>query len=290
MLASLVTLMVCLVYKMTTPALGVCAKRNTVKSHADIMSVAEQARDTDEWWGIGGVRFSLLDEVRTTGAWVDSSSALYTSTESVPPADVLEYCTPKTQALSPGCLRDGTDRVCEGGTPCSRRVVKYKLEEAGNYFVGVFARSVTSLLRFSVGVGVGVDEVWGGARVGREGSHDIFGRRGKALVETYARVSVAHGVGVSIGLVGVPATFFIRSKDKYGNLQNSGGDLFEIDFAGPCGTDQTAEEYVNCTDIIDPQPVRSVIDLGGGEYFAMYTLTRGGKYDMRVTLHNIHIR
>ena len=32
------------------------------------------------------------------------------------------------------------------------------------------------------------------------------------LIQTYPRVSVAHGPGVSIGLTGVPASFYLRSK------------------------------------------------------------------------------
>jgi hypothetical protein len=42
----------------------------------------------------------------------------------------------------------------------------------------------------------------------------------------------------------VPTTFYIRAKDKYGNLRLTGGDAFHISFQGPCGTQQDTRAQV----------------------------------------------
>jgi hypothetical protein len=44
----------------------------------------------------------------------------------------------------------------------------------------------------------------------------------------------------------VPTTFYIRAKDKYGNLRLTGGDAFHISFQGPCGTQQDTRAQVFC--------------------------------------------
>jgi hypothetical protein len=108
-----------------------------------------------------------------------------------------------------------------------------------------------------------------------------------------------------VGLTGVPTTFYIRAKDKYGNLRTSGGDAYVVRFQGPCGVDQdTGAEYSSCANASstnlaargEPEPahlpnVRThIFDLGDGSYLASYVLTAGGTYAMAVKLHGLHIR
>jgi hypothetical protein len=131
------------------------------------------------------------------------------------------------------------------------------------------------------------------------------GAEALALIQTYPRVTVAHGPGISIGLTGVPTTFYIRAKDKYGNLRTTGGDGYSLSFQGPCGINQdTGSQYASCTNSstthsaskgqMEPAAVGGVrthvFDLGDGAYLASYVLTAGGKYAMSVKLQGLHIR
>jgi hypothetical protein len=51
--------------------------------------------------------------------------------------------------------------------------------------------------------------------------------------ETYAGQCIAHGLGLSGGIVGITSSFAIESKDKVGNSKTVGGDIFEVLLQGP---------------------------------------------------------
>ena len=270
----------------------------------------------DRSWGIGALTVTYQHSSRRSAQWVDLDTSLYASNQSLPPTEALDVCTPANPTAGPGCVwGEGGARVCEGGTKCSSRSLMYRLGAAGEYFVGVYGLAVPggAALAFDIGAtvhqnayarGAEVPDAWDDGGGGREPWVSV-GRRAAplALIETYPRVSVAYGAGVSTGLIGVPATFYIRAKDKYGNVRTTGGDAYRLSFQGPCGIAQdTGQQHPACVNASatyrpgEPEPatvanVRTfVFDLGDGAYLASYVLTVGGSYAMSVRLHGQHIR
>ncbi len=123
----------------------------------------------------------------------------------------------------------------------------FRLTESGSYFVGIFGANISAdsrgFLPFTIRATVDGDENEGGGgddaythegasalyrgsdgRVVYQGSGqsvvytgsnammNLRGRRWLPMVQTYAPLTVAHGPGVSVALVGVPASFYIRAK------------------------------------------------------------------------------
>jgi hypothetical protein len=272
-------------------------------------------------WGLGALEISYQHSSRRSAQWVDSSTLLYASNMSIPPTEVQDECTPSNPFPADGCRwnEPHTVRSCQDTDLCSTRAMMYRLSTAGEYFVGVYGLSVTNSLPFTIRTAVrhtafdaGEEGLWDTAsdEAGRNPWVTV-GRRAEALalVETYPRVTVAHGPGVSVGLTGVPATFYIRAKDKYGNLRTTGGDGYHLSFQGPCGIEQdSSAQYPACVNAsasyLDkakcpsacnepaavPHVRTYVFDLGDGSYLASYVLTAGGQYAMSVKLHGLHIR
>ena len=255
----------------------------------------------DEWWGITFMNLSWVSvDGGVTNSWGWGGSEFlsgegYALNGTLAPAEIADTCTPRVDALAEGCEYVGGDsgvRACTGGSLCSIREVSWRLEGGGGeYFVGVYGYNVSEgddTLPFIIKTVVDSDQDTG---FGRQPSVGVgFRSNVGPLIQTYSRTSVAHGPGISVGITGIPATFYVWSRDKYGNPQRAGGDVYQLDFTGPCGYAVDGEEYANCSNATEPAPMTHVVDLGRGEYFASYVLTRGGRYTMSVRHKGVHVR
>jgi len=112
--------------------------------------------------------------------------------------------------------------------------------------------------------------------VSHEGYH-IMGSPFKTIVtpsETCAIECMATGLGLSGGITGVPAEFFIQSVDKFGNKRTSGGDLFRV--AIKDGNKVLAYGQVR--------------DQGTGSYSVSYKVQCIGSVLIAVELNGAHIK
>jgi len=88
---------------------------------------------------------------------------------------------------------------------------------------------------------------------------------------------IISGPGVTYGLVSQPVFFSLQARDTYGNLTSNGGEKFEVKISAP----DSAPGRGDATEPPDP-PI--ITDRGDGSYLVSHTMTRKGRYDVRVEL------
>ena len=108
---------------------------------------------------------------------------------------------------------------------------------------------------------------------------EIVGSSSRCIVEfgnTDPLQCTATGSGLSGGLPNVKASFFIQSKDRFGNNRNIGGDLFRV--------------YLrNISNTLEHPIPGKISDNNNGSYSVYYIVEKNGVYELYITLNKLNI-